>query len=416
MKETKILEFKQDISNSFLKTVSAYSNYLGGDIIFGINDNGEIIGIDNITDVCLKIENKINELIKPNPNYILSINNKNKTITLKIEGGFQKPYFYNSKAYKRNDTSTIEVDSIELRRLVLEGENKNFEQLPSKKESLQFTYFEKIFKQTKNIEEVNIAILKTLDLFDDKICYNIAAELMSDNNSFPGIDIVKFGSDISTIMDREIINNCSILKMYNNALEMFERYYVFEKIEGFERIEKNIIPKEAFREALANAIVHRTWDVNANIQISMYDDKIEIVSPGGLVNEVDQQYYLNGMISILRNPIIGNVFYRLNYIEQFGTGIRRILKEYNGLNTIPDFTLKSNIVKVVLPKIGEELKLTIDEKIIYELLSNKCMSSSEIISEVEFGKTKVVSILNKLIEKKYINCSGNARGKKYFKV
>ncbi len=140
MKESKYKEFKEEITNTFLKTVSAFSNYDGGEIIFGVNDNGQIVGIDNVEDTCLKIENKINELIKPNPNFTLNPDYKKKIIVLKVETGYFKPYFYNSKVYKRNDTATIEVDNFELKRLVLEGENKNFEDLKSNNQKLSFDY------------------------------------------------------------------------------------------------------------------------------------------------------------------------------------------------------------------------------------------------------------------------------------
>ena len=104
------------------------------------------------------------------------------------------------------------------------------------------------------------------------------------------------------------------------VLQMFRRYYQYEKIEGTERNVVDKIPEKAFREAIANALVHRMWDVKASIKVSMYSDRIEINSPGGLPEGINEEEYLNGQISILRNPIIGNVFFRLKYIEKFGTG------------------------------------------------------------------------------------------------
>ena len=70
-------------------------------------------------------------------------------------------------------------------------------------------------------------------------------------------------------------------------------------------------------------LIHRLWDVNASIKVSMLEDRIEISSPGGLPAGISEEEYLNGQVSILRNPIIGNVFFRLKYIEKFGTGIMR---------------------------------------------------------------------------------------------
>ena len=112
MRETRILEFKETITNTFLKTVSAFSNYDGGTIYFGIDDEGNIKGLPDVKQACLDIENKINDSISPQPNYMLEIQNNNRTIKLTVQSGLQKPYLYKSKAYKRNDTATIEVDTL----------------------------------------------------------------------------------------------------------------------------------------------------------------------------------------------------------------------------------------------------------------------------------------------------------------
>ncbi|GHV97386.1 hypothetical protein lacNasYZ03_16840 [Lactobacillus nasalidis] len=117
MRETKNLVFKERVSNTFLKTVSAFANYGTGEIKFGIKDDGEVVGVGDPERVCLDIENKINDSIQPNPKYDLNIDKDSQVITLKVYQGPTPPYFYKSKAYKRNDSASIEVDSVELSRL-----------------------------------------------------------------------------------------------------------------------------------------------------------------------------------------------------------------------------------------------------------------------------------------------------------
>lgn len=116
MKENRELELKLTITNTFLKTVSAFANYGSGRIIFGIDDNGKIVGIDDLDETCLSLENKINDNIVPKPNFSFIKNNRDKTITLVVKEGLDKPYLYKGKAYKRNDTSTVEVDRLELKK------------------------------------------------------------------------------------------------------------------------------------------------------------------------------------------------------------------------------------------------------------------------------------------------------------
>ena len=109
MRETRTSEFKETVTNTFLKTVSAFSNYDGGTIFFGIDDDGNVKGLPDVKQACLDIENKINDSISPQPNYTLEIQNNDQTIKLTVKCGLQKPYLYRSKAYKRNDTATIVV-------------------------------------------------------------------------------------------------------------------------------------------------------------------------------------------------------------------------------------------------------------------------------------------------------------------
>ena len=418
MKESRQLEYKERISNTFLKTVSAFANYDGGSIIFGVNDSGEVVGISDIEQKCLDIENSINDNIKPQPEYSIEIINSGKTISLNVRPGVNKPYLYKGKAYKRNDTATIEVDQIELKRLILAGENKDYEELPSQNQNLEFTYLEQELISKTGIKKLNLDILKTLNLYSDSDGYNIAAAIVSDINDLPGIDIAKFGETISIFQKRKTLEHQSIIRSFFEAVEMYQDYYQYEKIEGFERKLIETIPEEAFREALANAIIHRVWDVNSHIRVSMFDDRVEIVSVGGLPNSVSIDSYLNGDLSVLRNPILANIFHRLNLIEKFGTGIRRIKEAYSNSQIKPAFVVTENIIKVSLPLLSEKMDLSPDELAVYRVLSksiNKPISEIMASPDIEFGKSKVTEILKRLANKKFVDIEGNGRGTKYRK-
>ena len=416
MKESKELELKSTITNTFLKTVSAFSNYNSGKIIFGIDDNGKIIGLENIEELCLDLENKINDNISPKPDFRFIKDTKKNIITLIVEEGLNKPYLYKGKAYKRNDTSTVEVDKVELNRLTLLGLNQYYEELKARKQDLEFKVLKKELEEKLSLKNFSKDVLKTLNLYDDKNGYNNAAELLADKNTFSGVDIAKFGKSIDEILDRNLFVNISIILQYQKTLEAFNRYYKYEQILGSERIEKELIPEKAFREVIANALIHRTWDVNSNIRISMYEDKIEVSSPGGLPSGISEKEYLNGQISQLRNPILANIFFRLKYVEMFGTGIRRINESYKKFTVKPNFEIFENSIKITLPITKTELFLTTDEKIIMDILEKgNILSSSEILEKVEFKKDKLNRILKNLIQKNYIDVIGNGRGTKYLK-
>ena len=414
MRETRTLEFKETITNTFLKTVSAFSNYDGGTIIFGMDDEGMIKGLPDVKQACLDIENKINDSISPQPNYILEIQNNDMIIKLTVKSGLQKPYLYKSKAYKRNDTATIEVDTLEFSRLILEGKNIRFEELACKDQNLIFEVLHQKLVDRIQIETFNKDTLKTLNLYDNNNGYNNAAGLLADKNHFPGIDFVKFGENISIIQKRSTFENISVLDVYEKSIDVFRDYYEYEKIEGADRKKVEKIPEAAFREAIANALIHRAWDVDAQIRVLMFDDKIEVISPGGLPAGITEEEYLSGKLSILRNRNLANVFYRLGFVEIFGTGITRIKQLYEEGQRKPEFEVTENTIKIMLPVFEKNLNLSEDESRIYEVLSKTMLKPmSEIAPYVPFGKSKTTQLLKEMVKKGVVDIKGKGRGTKY---
>ena len=416
MRETRTLEFKETITNTFLKTVSAFSNYDGGSILFGIDDNGNVKGLPDIKQACLDIENKINDSISPQPNYTLEVQNNNQTIKLTVKSGIQKPYLYKSKAYKRNDTATIEVDTLEFSRLILEGKNIRFEELPCKDQELSFEILYSKLKESVQIETFNRDTLKTLNLYDNVNGYNNAGGLLADRNHFPGIDMVKFGESISIIQKRVTFENISILDVYEKAIAIFRDYYEYEVIQEADRKKVEKIPEAAFREAIANSLIHRVWDVESQIRVLMFDDRIEVVSPGGLPSGITVNEYLAGKLSALRNRNLANVFYRLGFVEIFGTGIIRIKQLYEESLAKPEFEVSENAIKVVLPIFENNFNLSEDEKAIYKVLSKTMLKSiSEIAPYVPFGKSKTTQLLKSMGQKGVVIVEGKGRSTKYIK-
>ena len=416
MKESAVLEFKETITNTFLKTVCAYANYRDGRIVFGVSDKGEVVGIPDAENLCLDIENRINDSIVPRPDYTIAVDQKTNVITLTVKEGKYKPYLYKSKAYKRNDTATIEVDRLELTQLILDGRNLSYDELECDKQDLHFTVLEKRLQETIGIQTLTDDILRTLGLYSRDHKYNNAAALLSDHNEFYGIDIGRFGKNISYILDRRIVEGSSVLSQYDEAVSMYRQYYQYEVVDGINRRKIEQIPESAFREAVANAIVHRQWNIRAHIRIEMFSDRIEITSPGGLPGGVTETDYLNSRVSILRNPILGGVFFRMRYIEQFGTGIRRIKEAYLENDQKPAFDISDSSIHVTLPVLGNK-DLTADQQKVYDLLREGAEISSSQAAEITgFSKSKVTSLLKGLVSKGYAKVIGKGRGTRYVKL
>jgi len=413
--ENRELELKETITNTFLKTVSAFANYGGGQIVFGVRDDGTIAPLKDTKQTCLDIENRINDSISPQPDYELKVTNEGKTITLTILPGFHKPYMYKSKAYKRNDTATVEVDQLELTRLILEGKNISYESLPAENQQLSFHVLGAYLKERPGIGQINDDVLKTLELKTEANGYNKAAEILADQNDMPGISLVKFGEDVNTIQKRYTAAHHCVLSEIDEIIGIFRDYYVIEKVGNTVRQKIETIPSEAFKEALVNAVIHRTWDVQADISVFMYDEKIEITSPGGLMPGITREEYLRGGISIPRNRILANIFLRTGVIEKLGTGILRIRSAYQDAAVKPQFEIYDQSIRVILPVLRTQ-DLTEDENAVYRVLSRVTpLSTKEVTDRVDFGKSKVLGILQKLVDRNMIEKSGNGRGTKYRK-
>ena len=412
--ETSTTVFKEQLTNSFLKTVSAYANYEGGAVLFGIDNDGKVVGLGDPKQVCLDIENKINDSITPQPDYSLSINDSEHTVVLRVSPGRSKPYFYRGKAYKRNDTSTIVVDRLELSRLLLEGSNTTFEELPAKRQNLQFGALGQAMTERLALDSFSRDVLKTLGLLGTDALYNNTAALLADENDFPGIDIAVFGESINIIRQRKTFDHRCVLWQINEVMEMFDTLYCYEKIEGFYRKKHEMVPRESFREAITNAVVHRTWDVPAYIRVAMFDDRIEIASPGGLPAGLTMEEFLIDKVSMRRNRILAEVFLRLGLIEAFGTGIARIRESYSTSIRKPSFDVTPNVVTITLPIVTEDLNLTSDQELIYTLLGGaKVVSAGELVADSGFSKSKVIRILGVLIEQGLVISTGSGRATKY---
>lgn len=416
MQESPHIEFKSEFTKGFLKTVSAFANYDGGEILFGVNDDGDVVGVGDSKKLCHRIETSINDSLEPLPNYSIDVEDRDgeSIVRLKIMSGTDTPYFASGKAYRRSHTSTVQVDTPELKKLVIKGMNTSFDECSTSNQELEFSILNKALEKKLGLNDVDERVYRTLCLYSSSHGFNNAAAVLADKNEFQGIDIVRFGKNINEIMDRQTKEHVSALELYDEAIAMFERYYKFESIIGFEREEEYLVPETAFREAIANAIVHRDWSIKGSIKVSLYDDRIEITSPGGLPNDVSEEDYLVGRLSILRNPLIAEVFAKLGYIERFGTGIPRIKASYVDSGLAPRFDISNTSITATLPSASLLEAIDDGERLVLELLSKYGeLRRSEIEKHLKTNKSKATRILKRLEDKKLIEVEGVGRATKY---
>ena len=199
----------------------------------------------------------------------------------------------------------------------------------------------------------------------------------------------------------------SVLKQANEAFEYLNLFNRIKgKIVGLERVDTRDYPEYALREALLNAIIHRDYNFTGSILISLFDDRFEITSLGGLVKGLNMADLYYG-VSESRNPNLANVFYRLKYVESFGTGIERIFESYENYDKKPLLLNTENTFKVVLYNVNyiddnSEKKLpsnlTQEEQIIEYLKKNEKVNRKIVEALLNISKTRANNILNKMVD------------------
>ena len=413
-RESSTLEYKETVTKTFLKTVSAYANYGTGRIVFGVRDDGRIAGLANPVDDALRIENMINDTVDPVPRYSMTIDDDAATVSLTVYEGLDKPYLCGGRAYRRQDASTREAGHLELRRLALEGQGKSFDALVARVQEFSFSVLARGLEKSLGITSLDDGVMRTLGLKTPDGQFTNAAALLADENDFPGIDIAVFGSSANQFRDRQTIEGASLVSQYRAALDEHERYCVSEVVEGASRLRKEDVPTEAFREAVANALVHRSWDLRSDVTVSIFPDHVDVVSPGGLPEGMSKEDYLRGGVSSPRNPLVANVFFRLDIIERFGTGIRRIHSAYEGTGMSPSFDVRPNSVAVSLPNVSAMPTLTQDEvKVLGSLGRSVLLARDAIEQKTGFSKEKTVRLLRNLEARGLVMRDGEGRGARY---
>lgn len=409
------IEYKKKVTDTFLKTVSAFSNGEGGIIKFGITDDKDIIGLPNPEKSALQIENNVNDSIQPVPQYRISIDQKNRTVSLMIAEGPFKPYYWGNKAYIRSDSSSVEMDMMQLESLVLQKKNIDFDALPSAQQDLTFQILNSELKSKLQLEKPGLDTFKSLGLYKPEYGYTVAAELLADNNRFPGIELVRYGEDENEIHNRLTVENCSLLTCYKEADRFFSLYFRSELIRGSAREEYYRIPKNAFREAVLNALIHRDWRrKESRILIRMYDSHIKISSPGGLPEGITEEEYLQDDLSVPRNPNLAYVFLRLGYIERLGSGIRRILSSYRNQTGKPVFSFSKNVISVTLPALNYKVDLSDDQKKVMNWIrQNQPVSRKDLEKNTGFGRSKTSKLIRELTDLSLIEKSGNGPSTRY---
>jgi len=352
-------------------------------------------------------------------------------IEIKVYKGEFTPYEYKHKAYMRRDTATVAVDRVIMNNLILEGRNCSYEEMDYEAIDyenglLSFRTLETALMKAFYINALTDDLLVTLNLKSGDR-YNHAAALLSDRNPLTQakIQLVAFEDEtVLGIKDRMTLENFSVLEQFEACLQFYHKHInKREIIDSAYRKTIEEVPLVAYREAVANLILHRDYSIDFEAKIEIFSDRIEIISPGGLPIGLSEKDYLEGRISKPRNRIISDIFLRLKIIEKLATGIRRIKVQYRDSKTKPQFIVGEYNIVVILPKINYKRDVPLksrketlaerDKEILNVIQTYPSLSRKALQSEIELEKSQTVQILKRLLEEGYIKKNGNGPSTTY---
>ena len=359
--ETEKIELKEVVVDDIKKEIIAFANCHGGKLYVGVKDDGTAIGVADPDNTALQISNMVRDAIKPDLTMFLHyetlMQDDKKVVMIEVQRGTDRPYYLAKKGmrpegvYVRQGYSSVPATATAIRQMIKETDGERFEIMRSLNQSLTFHAAEKEFK-LRNVE-FGTQQMRTLKLIDSDGLYSNLALLLSDQCSHTIKVAVFQGTDQSVFKDRREFSG-SLLQQMNDVYDYIDIHNrTRATIEKLLRIDTRDYPEVAVREALLNLLVHRDYSFSASGLISIYDDRIEFISIGGLMPGIDLEDVLAG-ISVCRNQDLANVFYRLHLIEAYGTGISKIMRAYAGQNTLPQVLVTKNTFKIILPNINEQ--------------------------------------------------------------
>ena len=441
-RESETVELKEVVVDDIKKEIIAFANCDGGKLYIGVRDDGTVIGLDNADSVSLQISNMVRDAIKPDITMFLHyetiVENGKNVVVVDSQRGTDRPYYLAKKGmrpegvYVRQGYSSVPATDTAIRRMIKETDGDRFEAMRCLNQDLTFEATKKEFELRKT--DFGAQQMRTLKLIDQDGLYSNLALLLSDQ-CVHTIKVAVFqGTDQTIFKDRREFTG-SLMQQMNEVYDFIDfRNQTRATIEKLYRVDVRDYPEVAVREALLNLLVHRDYSFSASAFISIYEDRIEFVSIGGLMPGIDLEDVMVG-ISVCRNQDLANVFYRLHLIEAYGTGMGKIMKAYESMQVKPVIETTKNAFKIILPNINAkyetenatvktksgtpvtvhtEKKLSDEEEKILEYArKHGAITRNDVIGLLEVSASTAARVIRKMVKTNLLEQKGKARNTHY---
>ena len=430
--ESERIEYKSQMLEDLYKEVIAFANTDGGVIYIGIDNEGNLTGIDDVDETYTRLTNGIRDAIAPDVTmFVRYVLQDNKVIRIEVGEGSYKPYYLKAKGikptgvYVRQGASSVQASPDQIRRMIKESDGDNYEDSRSLDQDLTFSAAETAFQRYG--VEFSIEKYRTLGITQNDIFTNLA--LLLSDQCLHTTKIAVFKDEFCTEFRDSKEFGGSVFKQFEDSvtyLALCNR--TASTIKGVVRTDKKDYPEEAIREALLNAIVHRDYSFSGSIIINVNDSKMEFISLGGLLPGLSTEDIRIG-VSQPRNKKLAEVFHRLRLIESYGTGIRRIFKLYENCPIQPVIEVTANAFKIVLPnmnacgavaervpEVAEKppVAITPQMKTVLDYLAEYGEMTDEDLQELlNIKKTRAYLLARQMNENGLIHIIGRGAAKKY---
>ena len=439
--ENETLEYKRQYTPDIKKEVVAFANTAGGTIYIGVDDNGTPVGVQDPDAVVQQLTNALRDGIRPDVTMFARMTIQDvggcPVVAVTVSTGTRRPYYLTDKGlrpsgvYLRQGASSAPASEDAIRRMIRLTDGDSFENGRSLIQELTFQTFAAEMQQRHLA--CGPAQYQTLGILATDGLYTNLGLLVSDQCQH-SIKLAVFqGTDKLLFKDRKEFGG-SIFQQLNEAYQAIDFYNgTRASFEGLLRKDERDYPMEAVREALLNAVVHRDYSFSGSTSINLYQDRMELISLGGLVPGFSLEAALMGA-SQPRNGKLASLFYRMDLIEAYGTGLGKILNCYPGPPIQPSFESVEGAFRVVLPNIhaastqeearsvkksrvehtSESATLTASEqKALQAIRQAGQVSRRELESLLGVGTTRTVVLLKRLVELDKVQKIGNGKNTKY---
>lgn len=438
--ENKTTEFKREYVDDIKNTVIAFANCDGGNIYIGVNNDGSVCGVADVDGTMLRVTNAIRDAVRPDVTMFVECRNDvmdgKSVVYVTVQRGTARPYYLHGKGirpegvYVRQGASTVPATDAAILNMIKETSGDSYEEARSLNQQLTFSKATAFFGKRNVV--FGKAQMRTLRLIGEDDTYTNLAFLLSDQCTHMIKLAVFEGSKKSVFKDRRELRG-SILEQLEEAFDYIDRYNrTRAEFSGLDRVDMRDYPPEAIREALLNAIVHRDYSFSGSTLISIFDDRMEFVTIGGLVKGITLDDIKLG-VSVLRNQHLANVFYRLRLIEAYGTGILKINESYDECSVKPLIETTGNAFKITLPnsnfqhednnqrKQGERKGTTSADKkamriqAVLELCrSNESVTRSDVEAALHISQSTAILLLRELVQEGILIKKGNTKNLRYY--